>query len=358
MTIRTIETPLNESVVHVAYDETHLRMATGSSSGLSVRLREEPARTWAQPRPLVLPPGISPTCLSWSSTEAGPLLAAGTSQGSVVIWSNVGGEGTGESSTSGPSVAEIPDDASSPVVAVAFAPSNPLAARQHPPLLAAACQSGSVHVFKLSEDRRREWEPAYTLTSSSNRGQGGRATCLAWRPHAPAEEGVPPLLAVGLEKGGAQIWMFREMLFKWEIVAELVSQRRERWSLYVVVMACFTRLEFGTRSSLFLPCPSQNTPSLPPVSAIAWGPPLGGEEETLVVARGSTAEVWALSGPADALRAERAHALQHAYNVWKAEFAAFGGWLACATEDAKVCLWRATLSGEYRCLHTVEGKES
>ncbi|KDD76154.1 hypothetical protein H632_c335p1 [Helicosporidium sp. ATCC 50920] len=322
MTIRTIETPLNESVVHVAYDETHLRMATGSSSGLSVRLREEPARTWAQPRPVVLPPGISPTCLSWSSTEAGPLLAAGTSQGSVVIWSNVGGEGTGESSTSGPSVAEIPDDASSPVVAVAFAPSNPLAARQHPPLLAAACQSGSVHVFKLSEDRRREWEPAYTLTSSSNRGQGGRATCLAWRPHAPAEEGVPPLLAVGLEKGGAQIWMFREMLFKWEIVAEL------------------------------------NTPSLPPVSAIAWGPLLGGEEETLVVARGSTAEVWALSGPADALRAERAHALQHAYNVWKAEFAAFGGWLACATEDAKVCLWRATLSGEYRCLHTVEGKES
>lgn len=214
MSIRCTSTPLGESTLHVAYDEPHSQMATHSPGHVSVWEREAPSREWVLTATLALEPGCEVTCLGWAGPRYGPVLAAGTSSGSILVWDGAPLEG-------GWVLRASLRWSPSPVTALAFAPHGVL------PQLAASYGDGHVRFFQGSHTLSAErWEPCNSVAVA--RDQSDAATCLSWRmPERGDDEGLPPLLAVGTSCSGTHILMYRAQLLRWEMCGVLVRGRGE-----------------------------------------------------------------------------------------------------------------------------------
>lgn len=109
------------------------------------------------------------------------------------------------------------------------------------------------------------------------------------------------------------------------------------------------------------------------VTSVHWAPNLsGGSQELLAIAYGRSVAVAALApaaagAPGDVgaaaadpvtppLRAEVLAALDHGADVWRVEWNLTGNCVAAATDDARVCLWKADLVGAWRMHAVVQGE--
>lgn len=87
MSTRTLPSPVGTSALDAAYDCTNTWLAVLSSDHVRVLRREDPSRSFHPHAVLQLDEADRHvTSLAWARPEQGPLLAAGTSDGHLLLW--------------------------------------------------------------------------------------------------------------------------------------------------------------------------------------------------------------------------------------------------------------------------------
>eukprot|EP00878_Enallax_costatus_P037550 GHUV01042422.1.p1 GENE.GHUV01042422.1~~GHUV01042422.1.p1 ORF type:complete len:308 (+),score=68.13 GHUV01042422.1:204-1127(+) len=219
--------------------------------------------------------------------------------------------------------------------ALAFAP------RQYGLILAAACQEqygpGAAAAFQLGA---AAVGGTVTLWEAAGIGSGslqwmqlgaiklpadtGSIRCMCWRE---AAVGLPPLLALGHDKGGC-IWAYRQEDMAWQELCSFSSPP-------------------GNQQSLL---------------AINWAPALGRPFELLAASYGTTVVLYKALPAADGahgLDVAVMGELQHPEPVWKLEFNMLGNMLACSLDRRpEIWFWVPPLTdGPWRVVSRIVGTE-
>eukprot|EP00878_Enallax_costatus_P007761 GHUV01008124.1.p1 GENE.GHUV01008124.1~~GHUV01008124.1.p1 ORF type:complete len:358 (+),score=91.47 GHUV01008124.1:323-1396(+) len=282
------------------------------------------------------------TTLSWAHPEHGLVFAVGSRrgtvhviQGPVVCSSNSTPQQREQQQSEGWCVTGKLPCGQGPIHALAFAP------RQYGLILAAACQEqygpGAAAAFQLGA---AAVGGTVTLWEAAGIGSGslqwmqlgaiklpadtGSIRCMCWRE---AAVGLPPLLALGHDKGGC-IWAYRQEDMAWQELCSFSSPP-------------------GNQQSLL---------------AINWAPALGRPFELLAASYGTTVVLYKALPAADGahgLDVAVMGELQHPEPVWKLEFNMLGNMLACSLDRRpEIWFWVPPLTdGPWRVVSRIVGTE-
>lgn len=278
----------------IAYRHDHGRMATLAHDGwVRVFAPGEAEQQWDLLAQIQVDAGrLIQGC--WAHAEYGALLAVLTEQGDIIILE--------EATASGQKVLrETAHALHEGCRVLSFGP--PEQGLQ----LASACSNGRIRIQQAEEGKAgRTWVQQHHFKASDS----GACTAMCWRPQS---KHLPPMSLLGTEQG-AKIFFYDGSRMSWEQATQFAEGA---------------------------------------IADVAWTTPAAGHApEYVATASGRTASVWKLAGSADKLQASKDAALDHAVDICQVEWNGSGTWLAVATQDGKLSLWRQNLLGSWKLVST------
>ncbi|BDA47913.1 probable Nucleoporin SEH1 [Coccomyxa sp. Obi] len=234
----------------------------------------------------------------WAHPEHGAVLAVLTDTGVVTLFSE-------DAQCGHPRMQPVASFSNQDVTALSFAP------KEMGLQLAIVSRRGRVRVYHAaSSSAANDWVLQTEFEGSSL----SECTSLCWRSYSQA---LPPMMLLGTREG-AQVFYYKGQLMSWELAAKLGNEA---------------------------------------VYDVAWASTANGHDEYIASAQGIKVVIWQLKGHADKVQAELVAVLEHTSPVCQVEWNAVGTWLAVATAEGGVNLWRPNLGGEWCCQSKIEPQQ-
>mmetsp|Transcript_32993 Transcript_32993/g.93431 ORF Transcript_32993/g.93431 Transcript_32993/m.93431 type:complete len:325 (+) Transcript_32993:163-1137(+) len=299
LSVTSTQVAAGDCVIAVAYNfhGTRLACATAKHTIKIYNIDDEETMDFSAEMQAKGPPGRQgkgETKLAWAHHQLGQVVAVTFSGLPVSLWVETSGhdkEWIPIPSPLPPTHAVVRD--------ISFSP------KEYGNQLAVAYSDGIVQLFEAAASLPpTAWAMCNHFKATN--GQGG-CTCVSWRGATVSEPG--PLMAVGTSGHGASVWQYENSLMSWQ--------------------EC-TRFGEGH------------------VACLAWAPTLGRPSEIVAVGTGSSVQIWALSGTADAdMAVEKVDTVSAGAPVWKVEWNMLGTSLAVSTDSAEVLVFSPNLVGKF-----------
>lgn len=295
-TASTSELEGSGEAVIVSANLSHTRLACCSRAGLVSTYTSEGAG-WHPLASCSLPDGAGVKAV-WAHPEHGAVLAVLSDTGVVTLFF----EDLHCGHTRMQPVASFSEQ---DAAALSFAP------KEMGLQLAIVSRRGRVRVYHATtSSAANDWVLQTELEGSSL----SKCTSVCWRSYSQA---LPPMMLLGTREG-AQVFCYKGQLMSWELAAKMGKEA---------------------------------------VHDVAWASTANGHDEYIASAHGTIVFIWQLKGHADKLQAEAVAALDHKSHVCQVEWNSVGTWLAVATADGGVSLWRPNLGGEWCCQSKIEPQQ-
>ncbi|KAF8062038.1 seh1l [Scenedesmus sp. PABB004] len=360
------------SVVGAAYTLTGDRVATASDARVvQVWACAATEPEWDLLHAEELPGRAQPTQLAWAHPEHGAVLAVGTDAGTVLV---LQGPSAGDDAWR---LTATLDCGGGPISALAFAP------RQHGLVLAAAAAArpgaaAAAQLAGMSAVVLWEAPPAAVgvlewtqLGRIKVPADAGSCRCLCWRE---AAAGLPPLLALGHERGGGSVWAYQQRGMAWAVRGG-ARPATPPLPLPLPPSPPPRARSRSPRAAPAAPAPQEVCAFSPPhaaagtpCAALHWAPALGRPSELLAAAFGALAVIYRLApaggdalgaahGELGSLAAGVVCGCEHPAPVWQLEFNPMGNTLACSLDGApEVWFWMPPLvEGPWSAVSKITG---